>query len=123
MLNGIIMHEGVWITDPNTIKLAFINFYKDKFSCNDSSILFPPMSTVKCLSVLDRDFLDSMVSLEEIRAAVWDCGSHKAPGLDGYSFMFIKSIGTYCMLIFKTLWLHSSHQVRFLKGRTHHLLL
>ena len=74
MLNGI-MHEGVWITDPNTIKLAFLNFYKDKFSCTDSSIPFPPMSTVKRLSVLDQDYLDSMVSLEEIRAAFWDCGS------------------------------------------------
>ncbi|GJS83818.1 putative RNA-directed DNA polymerase, eukaryota, reverse transcriptase zinc-binding domain protein [Tanacetum coccineum] len=42
------------------------------------------------LSIVDRDFLESMVSMDEIKAAVWDCGSQKAPGLDGYSFMFIK---------------------------------
>ncbi|GJS33128.1 putative RNA-directed DNA polymerase, eukaryota, reverse transcriptase zinc-binding domain protein [Tanacetum coccineum] len=42
------------------------------------------------LSIAKRDFLESMVSMDEIKAAVWDCGSQKAPGPDGYSFMFIK---------------------------------
>ncbi|GJX98275.1 RNA-directed DNA polymerase, eukaryota, reverse transcriptase zinc-binding domain protein [Tanacetum coccineum] len=30
------------------------------------------------------------VTLEEIKEAVWDCGSSKAPGPDGYSFAFVK---------------------------------
>ncbi|GKF78300.1 hypothetical protein Tco_0230770 [Tanacetum coccineum] len=32
-----------------------------------------------------------MVTLEEIKEAVWDCGSSKAPGPDGYSFAFVKT--------------------------------
>nr|GEW09967.1 RNA-directed DNA polymerase, eukaryota [Tanacetum cinerariifolium] len=31
-----------------------------------------------------------MVTLEEIKAAVWDCGSQKASGPDGILFMFVK---------------------------------
>ncbi|GJY80355.1 reverse transcriptase domain-containing protein [Tanacetum coccineum] len=85
-----ILHEGVWITDPSTIKLTFLTFYKEKFSCHDTSVILPPMSTANRLSDLDRSLLDSMVSLEEIKNAVWDCGSQKAPGLNGFSFMFVK---------------------------------
>ncbi|GJQ94752.1 RNA-directed DNA polymerase, eukaryota, reverse transcriptase zinc-binding domain protein [Tanacetum coccineum] len=42
MIKGIL-HEGTWITDPLDIKSAFLNFYKDKFSCHDSLVNFPPM--------------------------------------------------------------------------------
>ncbi|GJU55875.1 putative RNA-directed DNA polymerase, eukaryota, reverse transcriptase zinc-binding domain protein [Tanacetum coccineum] len=38
----------------------------------------------------DEAFLESMVYMDEIEAAVWDCGSQKASGSNGYSFMFIK---------------------------------
>nr|GEW00408.1 RNA-directed DNA polymerase, eukaryota [Tanacetum cinerariifolium] len=30
------------------------------------------------------------VTMDEIRTVVWDCGSQKAPGLDEFSFLFIK---------------------------------
>ncbi|GJY03259.1 putative RNA-directed DNA polymerase, eukaryota, reverse transcriptase zinc-binding domain protein [Tanacetum coccineum] len=89
MINRIL-HEGECITDPNDIKLAFLKFYKDKFSCHDSSVIFPPITAGKCLCDNDRIYLDSMVTLEEIKAAFWDCGSQKAPGPDGFSFMFVK---------------------------------
>ncbi|GJS79609.1 retrovirus-related pol polyprotein from transposon TNT 1-94 [Tanacetum coccineum] len=42
------------------------------------------------LSITDWDFIDSMVYMDEIKAEVWDFGSQKALGPDGYSFMFIK---------------------------------
>ncbi|GJW01065.1 putative RNA-directed DNA polymerase, eukaryota, reverse transcriptase zinc-binding domain protein [Tanacetum coccineum] len=44
------------------------------------------------LKSMDLDFLESVVSMDEIKAAVWYCGSQKAPRLDGYSFMFIKKL-------------------------------
>ncbi|KAL4573741.1 hypothetical protein LXL04_020558 [Taraxacum kok-saghyz] len=34
--------------------------------------------------------LEEMASEEEVKRAVWDCGSDKAPGPDGFSFAFIK---------------------------------
>ncbi|GJS89535.1 RNA-directed DNA polymerase, eukaryota, reverse transcriptase zinc-binding domain protein [Tanacetum coccineum] len=50
-------------------------FFHDKLSWYDSSVIFPPMSVVKRLCDSDQNYLDSMVSLEEIKAAVWDCGT------------------------------------------------
>ncbi|GJW05106.1 hypothetical protein Tco_1563962 [Tanacetum coccineum] len=52
----------------------------------------PNLRTSNQLSLTSSriNFLESMVSMDEIKAAVWDCGSQKAPGPDGYSFMFIK---------------------------------
>nr|GFA01108.1 RNA-directed DNA polymerase, eukaryota, reverse transcriptase zinc-binding domain protein [Tanacetum cinerariifolium] len=38
----------------------------------------------------EGDLLEVVVSIKEIKTAVWDCGSNKAPGPDGYSFLFIK---------------------------------
>ncbi|GJW25882.1 hypothetical protein Tco_0039693 [Tanacetum coccineum] len=39
----------------------------------------------------NRETLERQVTLEEIKEAVWDCGSSKAPGPDGYSFAFVKN--------------------------------
>ncbi|GJV87309.1 hypothetical protein Tco_1531247 [Tanacetum coccineum] len=88
--NYIIVEEGVWITDPKAIKVAFLNFYKDRFSCHNSLVSFTFMLPANWLSIHDRDSLEVMVSLDEIKMAVWDCGSQKAPDPNGYSFMFIK---------------------------------
>ncbi|GKG08780.1 hypothetical protein Tco_0334612, partial [Tanacetum coccineum] len=38
----------------------------------------------------NRETLERQVTLEEIKEAIWDCGSSKAPGPDGYSFAFVK---------------------------------
>nr|GFC12326.1 transposon TX1 uncharacterized [Tanacetum cinerariifolium] len=84
------MHEGVWLFDPKDIKEAFLNFYKKKFSCHDSQVSFPSFMSAHRLNTSDQDLLEAVVSMEEIKTAVWDCGSNKAPGPDGYSFFFIK---------------------------------
>ncbi|GJZ09288.1 putative RNA-directed DNA polymerase, eukaryota, reverse transcriptase zinc-binding domain protein, partial [Tanacetum coccineum] len=36
------------------------------------------------------DSLETPVSLDEVKKAVWDYGSFKAPGPDGFSFAFVK---------------------------------
>ncbi|GKE98926.1 hypothetical protein Tco_0022277, partial [Tanacetum coccineum] len=35
--------------------------------------------------------LENNVTNDEIRMTVWDCGSQKAPGQDGFSFLFLKT--------------------------------
>ncbi|GJV03866.1 putative RNA-directed DNA polymerase, eukaryota, reverse transcriptase zinc-binding domain protein [Tanacetum coccineum] len=89
MIQGI-MHEGIWLTDPSVIKETFVNFYKDKFSCQDSQVSFPLFIPTHRLHTSDRDSLEAIVSMDEIKMVVWECGSNKALGPDGYSFMFIK---------------------------------
>nr|GEY60632.1 RNA-directed DNA polymerase, eukaryota, reverse transcriptase zinc-binding domain protein [Tanacetum cinerariifolium] len=85
-----LVQKGMWLSEPTDIKEAFLNFYKDKFSCHDSLICFLPFIPAHRLNISDRDFLEAMVFMDEIKTTVWDCGSHKALGLDGYSFMFIE---------------------------------
>ncbi|GKB96400.1 putative RNA-directed DNA polymerase, eukaryota, reverse transcriptase zinc-binding domain protein, partial [Tanacetum coccineum] len=41
-------------------------------------------------SSMDQDYLERLVTYEEIKEAVWDCGSSKAPGPDRFSFAFVK---------------------------------
>nr|GEZ52619.1 RNA-directed DNA polymerase, eukaryota [Tanacetum cinerariifolium] len=44
----------------------------------------------KFFHCMDRDYLEKLVTHEEIKEAVWDCGSSKAPGPGGFSFAFVK---------------------------------
>ncbi|GJV83185.1 RNA-directed DNA polymerase, eukaryota, reverse transcriptase zinc-binding domain protein [Tanacetum coccineum] len=54
-----------------------------QFRDHDSNVDFPPFSNSFGLCDIDRDSLETPVSLDEVKNAVWDCGSSKAPGLDG----------------------------------------
>nr|GEW52145.1 RNA-directed DNA polymerase, eukaryota [Tanacetum cinerariifolium] len=85
-----ILHDGYWITKPPLIKDVFLNYYKDKFQAHDSQVIFTPIANSPILCHHDRDFLESHISLDEVKNAVWECGSNKAPGPDGLSFAFIK---------------------------------
>ncbi|GKB38692.1 RNA-directed DNA polymerase, eukaryota, reverse transcriptase zinc-binding domain protein [Tanacetum coccineum] len=100
MVQGIML-DDVWNSEPKDIKSAFLDFYKDKFSCLDSLVSFPPMLLAHCLSIADRDFHESMVSIDEIKEAVWDCGSQKALGPNDYRP--ISLIGTHYKIVAKIL--------------------
>nr|GEZ36229.1 putative RNA-directed DNA polymerase, eukaryota, reverse transcriptase zinc-binding domain protein [Tanacetum cinerariifolium] len=58
---------------------------------SDSSIELSPVIPPCTLSQNDNLELEKPVSDEEIRLDVWDCGSQKAPGPDGFSFLFLKT--------------------------------
>ncbi|GJR48534.1 RNA-directed DNA polymerase, eukaryota [Tanacetum coccineum] len=90
MINGIMV-EGNWITDPSLIKDVFFQFYKVKFQAQDSQISFPNLPHSQTLNSMDRDYLERLVTHEEIKEAVWDCGRSKAPGPNGFSFAFVKN--------------------------------
>nr|GEW35293.1 RNA-directed DNA polymerase, eukaryota, reverse transcriptase zinc-binding domain protein [Tanacetum cinerariifolium] len=82
MFNGIgIQETKMTKLDLFQLKSMWGNFMFD-YACS--------MARGKCLCDNDQIYLDSMVTLEEIKAAVWDYGSQKAPGPDGFSFMFVK---------------------------------
>ncbi|GJY39305.1 hypothetical protein Tco_0425669 [Tanacetum coccineum] len=89
MINGIMV-EGNWITHPSLIKDAFFQFYKVKFKAQDSQVSFPNLPHSQTLNSMDQDYLERLVTHEEIKEAVWDCGSSKAPSPDGFSFAFVK---------------------------------
>ncbi|GJZ72750.1 putative RNA-directed DNA polymerase, eukaryota, reverse transcriptase zinc-binding domain protein, partial [Tanacetum coccineum] len=89
MIQGIML-DGEWITHPIIIKSAFLDFFKERFNTHGSLMNFPSFYADKLLCDTDRAYLESMVSMEEIRSAVWDCGSQNVPGPDTYTFLFVK---------------------------------
>nr|GEY93480.1 putative RNA-directed DNA polymerase, eukaryota, reverse transcriptase zinc-binding domain protein [Tanacetum cinerariifolium] len=88
-MNSLDLMQKARVKD---IKEAFLNFYKKKFSCHDSQVSFPSFMLAHLLNTSDHNLLEAVVSMEEIKTTVWDCGSNKAPGPDGYSFLFIKRL-------------------------------
>nr|GEZ26031.1 putative RNA-directed DNA polymerase, eukaryota, reverse transcriptase zinc-binding domain protein [Tanacetum cinerariifolium] len=73
-----------------------INFLQE-----DSNVYFPLFVNSSGLCALDRDSLETHVSLDKVKNVVWDCGSSKAPGPDGFSFAFVKNNG---MILNLTFW-------------------
>ncbi|GJW01256.1 putative RNA-directed DNA polymerase, eukaryota, reverse transcriptase zinc-binding domain protein [Tanacetum coccineum] len=68
IINGIMV-EGTWTTDPSLIKDAFFQFYKDKFQAQDSQVLFPNLPHSHTLNSTEQDYLERLVTLEEIKEA------------------------------------------------------
>ncbi|GJV66860.1 putative RNA-directed DNA polymerase, eukaryota, reverse transcriptase zinc-binding domain protein, partial [Tanacetum coccineum] len=88
-IQGILIN-GVWISDPHHVKTAFLKFYHDKFKAQTAHVNFGNHLAFKSISPSERISLEGHVSVDEIREAVWDCGSEKAPGPDDFSFLFLK---------------------------------
>ncbi|GJS47552.1 RNA-directed DNA polymerase, eukaryota, reverse transcriptase zinc-binding domain protein [Tanacetum coccineum] len=65
-----IMIDREWVTNPHQVKLAFYNFFKDKFDVSDSSIELSSVIPSSTLSQNDNLELEKPVSDEEIRLAV-----------------------------------------------------
>ncbi|GJV58045.1 RNA-directed DNA polymerase, eukaryota, reverse transcriptase zinc-binding domain protein [Tanacetum coccineum] len=56
---------------------------EEKFKNHDSNVDFPLFAISPGLCAIDRDSLETLVSLDEVKNAVWDCGSYKASDLVG----------------------------------------
>nr|GEW35186.1 hypothetical protein [Tanacetum cinerariifolium] len=89
MINGLMV-DGMWIMDPKLIKDTFLQFYEVKFQAQDDQVVFPNLPYSLTLDNRDWDNLERRVNLDEIKEAIWDCGSSKASGRDGYTFAFVK---------------------------------
>ncbi|GJX94866.1 RNA-directed DNA polymerase, eukaryota, reverse transcriptase zinc-binding domain protein [Tanacetum coccineum] len=84
--------EGSWIDSPNIVKNEFLSHFKKRFDKPQQrrthiNMTFPHMIT----SDQNAD-LESDVTREEIKRAVWDCGIDKSPGLDGFTFGFYRRL-------------------------------
>ncbi|XP_016178310.1 uncharacterized protein LOC107620695 [Arachis ipaensis] len=82
--------NGRLIRNQARIKLAVREFYKDLYHQERSPEMGFRDGLVERIS--DEDFiaLEMLPSPEEIKEAVWDCESSKAPRCDGYNMNFIK---------------------------------
>nr|GEV20576.1 histone deacetylase 9 isoform X1 [Tanacetum cinerariifolium] len=88
-VRGIFVN-GVWQTDPITVKEAFLNHFEIRFkqpTCVGPKINF---SFPKRLTNDQAIDLEHSISRDEICTAVWNCGDNKSPGPDGFTFEFFK---------------------------------
>ncbi|GJV42753.1 RNA-directed DNA polymerase, eukaryota, reverse transcriptase zinc-binding domain protein [Tanacetum coccineum] len=85
------MIDRAWVSSPHQVKEAFLTFFKEKFSNQHNLVTFPTLTPSSVLSEADIMTLEGGFTLDEIRAAVWGCGGNKAPGRDGFSFIFLKT--------------------------------
>nr|GEZ51894.1 RNA-directed DNA polymerase, eukaryota [Tanacetum cinerariifolium] len=93
-----ILSEGNWIEDPNSVKKEFFSHFKERFDSPCSSRLMLEGEFSNKLSVDQSIDLESNMTIEEIKRAVWDCGIDKSPRPDGFTFSFYRR---YCDIIKK----------------------
>ncbi|GJZ47857.1 RNA-directed DNA polymerase, eukaryota [Tanacetum coccineum] len=93
-IRGVFV-DGLWCTDPCKVKETFRNHFQARFKQ-------PSLGRFKLNSVFTNRLspdqvvdLDSNVSRDEIRKAVWDCGENKSPGPDGYTFEFFRKFWSF----------------------------
>ncbi|XP_024995944.1 uncharacterized protein LOC112529100 [Cynara cardunculus var. scolymus] len=73
-INGLIVN-GVWETNPKSIQNEAFGFYSNKFCEHMHSRSKFQSSLFKKLSVEDKTFIEAPFSTEEIKRAIWSCGT------------------------------------------------
>nr|GEX88435.1 RNA-directed DNA polymerase, eukaryota [Tanacetum cinerariifolium] len=93
-IRGVFI-EGVWCTNPSTIKEVFYNHFEARFkqTCNHRLLINFPFK--KRLSATQADDLERCVARDEIKSAVWSCGTNKSPGPEGFSFEFFRKYWSF----------------------------
>ncbi|KAK9742286.1 hypothetical protein RND81_03G161600 [Saponaria officinalis] len=88
--------NGVLCSSPVTIQHAFENYYK--MLLGESKPVAPIISAViqnrKCITDDHIQILNGLITNEEIKNALFDLHSSKAPGPDGFGSQFFKDTGT-----------------------------
>nr|KAJ0214561.1 hypothetical protein LSAT_V11C400158790 [Lactuca sativa] len=85
-----IKENGFWISNPATIKEVVVKHYVGRFA--ESIKPRPKFSSPKFKKLPPHaaKYLEEPFSLDEIKAAIWACGSDRASGSDGFSFALLK---------------------------------
>ncbi|GJZ04462.1 RNA-directed DNA polymerase, eukaryota [Tanacetum coccineum] len=89
-----IMVDGKWQDNPKVIKSEFFLHFRKRFEKPSANRILIDMNFPKTISIDQETELEGAVSKEEVKKAVWDCGSDKSPGPDGFSFGFYRKFWT-----------------------------
>nr|GEX76886.1 RNA-directed DNA polymerase, eukaryota [Tanacetum cinerariifolium] len=92
-VNGIMV-DGEWVDEPNRVKDEFRIHFATRFQDLGNSRGRLNFNFPNRLNLEQVSDLESMVSRDEIRNAVWGCGENKSPGPDGFTFEFFRKFWT-----------------------------
>ncbi|GJT17383.1 putative RNA-directed DNA polymerase, eukaryota, reverse transcriptase zinc-binding domain protein [Tanacetum coccineum] len=85
-----VMVDGIWVDDPHKVKNEFMEHFSTRFCNPGNKGASIQMEFPKKISDTQLREIESEVTNEEIKKAVWDCGTEKAPGPDGFTFGFYR---------------------------------
>nr|GEW45912.1 RNA-directed DNA polymerase, eukaryota, reverse transcriptase zinc-binding domain protein [Tanacetum cinerariifolium] len=85
-----MLADGEWIEDPFKVKNEFLNHFSNRFSMPTGPNISFVSHMFKKISQDQNDDLESEVTYDEIKKAIWDCGTNKSPGPGGFIFDFIR---------------------------------
>ncbi|XP_025636103.1 uncharacterized protein [Arachis hypogaea] len=88
-IDGLIIN-GRLVRNQSRIKIAIRDFYKYLYHQERSPVVGFRDGLVNRIDEEESIALERLLTSEEIREAVWDCESSKAPRSDGYNMNFIK---------------------------------
>lgn len=89
LLNEILIN-GRWTSKVIGIKGEVFIFFHNKLKENYTSRSKLVNPLFQSLSMMDVIGIESSFTLDEVKSAIWDGGSEKAPGPDGFTFKFLK---------------------------------
>ncbi|GKC51585.1 RNA-directed DNA polymerase, eukaryota [Tanacetum coccineum] len=88
-IRGVLV-DGVWVDNSKDVKNEFFDHFSKRF-CKPSD-----RRATLCMEFPNRlnsdqiSDLEAEVTKDEIKKAVWECGTDKAPGPDGFTFGFFR---------------------------------
>ncbi|GJU10293.1 RNA-directed DNA polymerase, eukaryota [Tanacetum coccineum] len=88
-IRGILV-DGTWIDSPSLVKSEFLSHFTNRFNQPGTSRILLNMDFPNKLNLDQQIDLESDVTRDEIKRAVWDCGIDKSPGPDGFTFGFYR---------------------------------
>ncbi|KAL9688405.1 hypothetical protein QQ045_032826 [Rhodiola kirilowii] len=91
MISGILV-EKAWVEDPELIKQAARDYFMSFFTKSDVCILDLEGVFFDSVSEVQREFLESWISREEVLIALKSSDGNKAPGPDGFNMNFFKKL-------------------------------
>ncbi|GKB97733.1 putative RNA-directed DNA polymerase, eukaryota, reverse transcriptase zinc-binding domain protein [Tanacetum coccineum] len=85
-----VMVEGMWKEKPYDVKREIFHHFSTRFDKPPDERAVLDMEFPRSLSLEQQIDLEREVTKEELKKAVWDCGTDKSPGPDGFTFGFYR---------------------------------
>jgi hypothetical protein len=84
------MVDGVRVEGVNPVRQAVFYHFSSHFRASNTARPSVEDFQFRTLSYMEGGSLVKPFSVEEVKAALWDCDSYKSPGPDGINFGFLK---------------------------------